>query len=353
MYILQGLGPEFDPFVVVVQTSASRSIADLISLLYSHESLLLSRTQAQQSSLPSAQNLIAMYNTKLVPKFSKNGYRQRHPFVFQQTDAPQPYRPTGPRSTNGPRPPRFNPDKELTCQICYKRGHQARNCWYKADLANYPELTPPTIQAHLAQPTIQVNSAQPDSISSGPDWYLDSGATHHVTNNINNLSFYMPYDGMDSLKIGNSLGMRISHIGSCKLTLANCTLVLSDVLYVPSFTKNLLSLTKLLHDNPIFIEFHENYCVIKERLTLIPLLQIMLLIMLHEGLYIISLPISLNAFFGAKVSADLWHSRLGHPSSSTTLQVLRSHDFPYNSNKLSLCHNCCLAKAHRLPFSQV
>jgi gag-polypeptide of LTR copia-type len=169
MYILQGLGPEFDPFVVAVQTSASRSIADLISLLYSHKSLLLSRAQAQQSSLPSAQNMIAMYNTKSSPKFDKNGYRQRRPSVFQQTGAPQPYRLTGPWSTNGPMPPRFNPNKELICQICYKRGHQARNCWYRADLANYPELTPPTIQAHLAQPTIQANSAQPDSIFSGPD----------------------------------------------------------------------------------------------------------------------------------------------------------------------------------------
>jgi Integrase core domain len=157
----------------------------------------------------------------------------------------------------------------------------------------------------------------------------------------------MPYDSMDSLKIGNGLGMRISHIGSCKLTLANCTLVLYDVLYIPSFTKNLLSLFKLLHDNPIFIEFHENCCVIKERLTLMPLLQVML----HERLYTISLPISPNAFFGARVSTDLWHSRLDHPSSSITLQVLRSHDLPCNSNKLSLCHNYCLAKAHRLPFS--
>jgi hypothetical protein len=103
----------------------------------------------------------------------------------------------------------------------------------------------------------------------------------------------MPYDGMDSLKIDNGLGMRISHIGSCKLTLANCILVLFDMLYVPSFTKNLLNLSKLLHDNPILIEFHENYCVIKERLTLMPLLQILL----HEGPYIISLPISPNVFF--------------------------------------------------------
>jgi Reverse transcriptase (RNA-dependent DNA polymerase)/gag-polypeptide of LTR copia-type/GAG-pre-integrase domain len=358
MYILQGLGPEFDPFVVAVQTSASRSIADLISLLYSHESLLLSRTQARHTgvdSLLSAQNPIAMYNTKSGAKLGKTGYRQRGGFSrqqhfssFQNLNAPLLPKPTsGPRPSLGYRLPRFNPDKDVICQICYKKGHQARNCWYRSDLTNYPEVSSTTIQAHLAQPTIQANSAQPDSISSGPDWYLDSGATHHVTNDINNLSSYMPYDGMDSLKIGNGLGMRISHIGSCKLTLANYALVLSDVLYVPSFTKNLLSLSKLLHDNPILIEFHENCCVIKERLTLMPLLQIML----HEGLYIISLHISPNAFFGARVSANLWHSRLGHPSSSTTLQVLRSHDLPCHSNKLSLCHNCCLAKAHRLPFS--
>jgi hypothetical protein len=60
-----------------------------------------------------------------------------------------------------------------------------------SDLANYPEVSSTTIQVHLAHPTIQVNSTQPDSISSGPDWYLDSEVTHHVTNDINHLSSYI------------------------------------------------------------------------------------------------------------------------------------------------------------------
>jgi GAG-pre-integrase domain len=77
----------------------------------------------------------------------------------------------------------------------------------------------------------------------------------------------------------------------------------------------------------------------------------LLRVMLHEGLYTISLPLSPHAFFGARVSADVWHSRLGHPSSSTTLQILRSHALPCTRSKLSLCHNCCLANSHRLPYS--
>jgi hypothetical protein len=140
-------------------------------------------------------------------------------------------------------------------------------------------------------PTIQVNSTQPDSISSGPDWYLDSEVTHHVTNDINHLSSYISLWWYEFFKFDNGLGMKIRHIASYKLTLANCILALLDVLYIPSFTNNLLSISKHLNDNPILIEFHDGCCVIKERLTLMSLLWAML----HDELYTISLLLSLHA----------------------------------------------------------
>jgi hypothetical protein len=32
-------------------------------------------------------------------------------------------------------------------------------------------------------------------------WYLDSGATYHVTIDINNLSSFLPYNGNDQLQV--------------------------------------------------------------------------------------------------------------------------------------------------------
>lgn len=40
-------------------------------------------------------------------------------------------------------------------------------------------------------------------------WYLDSGATHHLTNDINNLSISEPYEGNEKLIIGNGTRIQV------------------------------------------------------------------------------------------------------------------------------------------------
>ncbi|KAE8655255.1 hypothetical protein F3Y22_tig00117034pilonHSYRG01611 [Hibiscus syriacus] len=47
---------------------------------------------------------------------------------------------------------------------------------------------------------------------------LDSGASHHVTTDLNNLSLHSPYDGTDEIMIGDGSGLPISHTGSTYLT---------------------------------------------------------------------------------------------------------------------------------------
>jgi GAG-pre-integrase domain len=143
--------------------------------------------------------------------------------------------------------------------------------------------------------------------------------------------------------------MIISHIGSSIIHIVNHQINLHNILHVPSFTKNLLSLSQLLFDNSLIIDFSSNACFIKDRLTSTPLLQAKL----HNGLYSIRLPMSFppQAFLGAQVSADVWHARLGHPSTSTTLEVLNSNALPCSSKHLSLCQNCCMIKSHKLPFT--
>ena len=47
-------------------------------------------------------------------------------------------------------------------------------------------------------------------------WLMDSGATHHLTSDLNNMT-HQPYNGNDSVLIGDGSGLFITHCGSISL----------------------------------------------------------------------------------------------------------------------------------------
>ncbi|KAL6310882.1 hypothetical protein AAG906_018041 [Vitis piasezkii] len=53
--------------------------------------------------------------------------------------------------------------------------------------------------------------------SSSSNWILDSGASHHVTGDLTNLSHQQPYEGPDDILLGDGSGLEITHTGSSKL----------------------------------------------------------------------------------------------------------------------------------------
>ena len=98
--------------------------------------------------------------------------------------------------------------------------------------------------------------------SSDERWYLDSGATHHITNNMAIMHVREEFKGLDQVTNRNGQGLIITHIGdaffnykslhtACKHT----PITLKDILLVPSITKNLISISKLTTNNNISIEF--------------------------------------------------------------------------------------------------
>jgi GAG-pre-integrase domain len=113
--------------------------------------------------------------------------------------------------------------------------------------------------------------------------------------------------------------------------------------------KNLISLSRLMADNSSLILEFSSSCFVKDSRIKTTLLQVSS----SNGLF--SFPPfffspSPQAYIGIRASADVWHARLGHPSTSTTLDVITVHALPCASNKLSLCQPCYMAKAHKLPF---
>ena len=111
-------------------------------------------------------------------------------------------------------------------------------------------------------------------------WYLDSGASHHITNNANAFFVKHPYIGHETVQLGNGIGMNIKVVGS-PLNNSN-KFLLKYLLHVPKINKKLLSVSKFCHDNNIFFEFHYNACYVKNQVRQ----QTILKENLKDGLYV-------------------------------------------------------------------
>lgn len=67
-----------------------------------------------------------------------------------------------------------------------------------------------------------------------PTWYIDNGATNHITNDLDKLLEPKAYSGSEKLLVGNAFSFYIKQIGSILLaTAAHEPLLLNHVLYVP------------------------------------------------------------------------------------------------------------------------
>ncbi|KAJ4761435.1 hypothetical protein LUZ62_071810 [Rhynchospora pubera] len=335
---IRGLGSDYNPVVAAVSTTSRLepfSFVDLRGILLSHEALLKHQSDTMAMATPAAFATGRGSNKNWNSYPSQNSFRPGNAIL--PTPSKTQHRPNTPQSNANK--PVINTNKP-TCQICSRIGHSAKLCYsrYNQD----PDWKPnPRFQAYNAHTQPQLTSSN--------DWIIDSGATNHVTSDLNNLSSFFPYQGSDNLQIGNGMGLSISHVGSTSFTLSNCSIQLNDILHVPNFSKNLISLSRLLHDNPsLIINFSSSSCTIKDLPTMTTLLQV------HSvnGLFYLQLSNhNPQAYLGARVSPNIWHARLGHPSTSTTLDVLHSNKLPCTSKNIAFCNNCAIAKAHKLPFS--
>lgn len=132
-----------------------------------------------------------------------------------------------------------------------------QNTWHNS---SHPSAYMATQQAPMTQEKMAPN--QMDSQM----WHPDSGASHHLTSNHQNLAHSAQYSGSGQVHMGNGQGLSIHSIGSTKISSRfdpSITLTLNNLLHVPSITKNLMYVSKFAKDNGVFFEFHPLTCFVK------------------------------------------------------------------------------------------
>ena len=113
----------------------------------------------------------------------------------------------------------------------------------------------------MANPAVTHNTV-PDT-----NWYMDLGATHHFTPDINMLDNVAPFSGSDWVIIGIGKQLCISHLGTTKLPSSYSPLVLHQVYHTPKISNNLISVTKLCFDNKVFVEFYATHFLVKDQVS--------------------------------------------------------------------------------------
>lgn len=96
-------------------------------------------------------------------------------------------------------------------------------------------------------------------------WILDSGASDHMTASFNLLTKPQRALNKPQINLPNGHTTSITHTSSVYL---HNDLTLSNVLFIPSFKHNPLSVSKATQDSDCVVTFYDNFCLIQNLHTL-------------------------------------------------------------------------------------
>ena len=279
---------------------------------------------------------------------------------------------------DGNRPPRGHSRNLFPpCPHCDKQNHPANKCWKQfskpptaqavlTPLAPFSPAPPniPALQYHVTLTLAEydalrrfasTNASSSASLtllpapstsgtsallaSSSPSWIIDSGAFSHMTGTSSLLSSYHPTPSHPPITIADGIcpvqGRGTTHVTP--------SLSLHQIIYVPGFPINLLSISAITCALPCTVTFFPFYCIFHDLYTG---QRIGLGRENGQGIYelVADEPSSgLQALFvtSTATSSLLWHRRLGHPCFDKLKKTLT-----WLSLTQFVCKSCQLGKHH-------
>jgi hypothetical protein len=192
----------------------------------------------------------------------------------------------------------------------------------------------------------------------GDTWLTDTGATDHLTANLNNLQDQTSYKGIDQVAVGNGHSIPINNIGNGQLNTHFYKFRLNNLLHSSKISSNLLSVHKLCKNNNCSCYFDSNKFLIQD----LPSGKVLYKGLSNNGLYLIHTQSSpsfvtasptVSAFLSSKNTWQLWHHRLGHPSDRVLVSTLPSLSSCISVRNKHVQHHCkhyLIGKMHKLPL---
>ncbi|KAK8950761.1 hypothetical protein KSP39_PZI003380 [Platanthera zijinensis] len=183
--------------------------------------------------------------------------------------------------------------------------------------------------------------------SSSSEWWLDSGATCHVTNDRALLTEVKTVQ--EKVENCNGGETQVTHAGTAELVLSSGKILfLLNVKVVPNLTKNLISISLLDKAGMTFTTQNG-------RMTLAVNSHYFGCAYLINGMYRLSLNNdSIHQISSNLIDPKLLHNRLGHVNYRKMLELAKSHNIPLDlSIRFDKCEVCAQTKITRKPFRSV
>ncbi|KAK1669917.1 hypothetical protein QYE76_058076 [Lolium multiflorum] len=201
-YILVGLGKDYNPLVAALGVATTPiTLSRLYSQLLAYDQRQLLLAEPTPPEFESSANAASrQWRSRNDANNSYNGRSRgdrredhrddrrdsrRDDRSFQQGRGGGRGNPGGGRGRGRGRR-RTTPWADVTCQICNKEGHYAKDCWSR--YSNHDDYGEKEVHAAYGVDT---------------NWYQDSGATHHITGELNNLTLRDAYKGHDTVNTAN------------------------------------------------------------------------------------------------------------------------------------------------------
>ena len=251
----------------------------------------------------------------------------------------------------------YDHKKNAKCRYCGKKGHYERECRTKEKDKKLGKLK--NFQKQHANTVDKKDSTQKDEsvfvaalsvTMSDKEWYIDSGASQHMTGHRSWFSSYENLPSGPKVYLGDDTGLAIKGKGKISFQLPNKVRKdVHDILHVEGLAKNLLSISKMT-DQGYEVSFKADTCLMKRDKTIIKGIR-------SGSLYKLlgssdeKTKTSLVSETRQTINkADLWHQRFGHLGIAglRKLQVddMVTHLGLGKHTKLEFCEGCVYGKQY-------
>lgn len=190
--------------------------------------------------------------------------------------------------------------------------------------------------------------------SPSDEWYLDSGASCHMSSNKNlfNGKLCSVTSSGPNIMAADGKGMKVEAVGNVELTVGDSVITVGDVKFVPDLRVNLLSISEIVKKGHV-VSFDQDGCVIKKGdATLVKCAE-------ERGIYKIphGSKCALSSLdMKSNTDADdmlIWHRKLGHVNQRTLKDMKAIGLISYESDgseAVKYCVTCAEGKLCRTKF---